>query len=218
MEHVGAVIGSNCCASFRVCLNVYGTGLGSIHVLFLFVSSTRIGTRTSISFVPVTWPYRRLIVREQTAHDTASLDKTVSMHRLAIKARFGELDPYNHVNHSVYVAWFEAGRGEALESLGIGLPELADQGYQFVVSTLNVNYRISAKAGELLVVETELGELGGATSIWQQRLVRETRGDVDHNEPALCTAEIRAAFCNTAGKPTRFPPKIREQLLPLVRT
>jgi acyl-CoA thioester hydrolase len=136
------------------------------------------------------------------------------MHRLAIKARFGELDPYNHVNHSVYVAWFEAGRGEALESLGIGLPELADQGYQFVVSTLNVNYRISATAGELLVVETELGELGGATSNWHQRLVRE--GKVD--EPALCTAEIRAAFCNRAGRPTRFPPEIRSKLLPLVRS
>jgi acyl-CoA thioester hydrolase len=135
------------------------------------------------------------------------------MHRLPVKPRFGELDPYNHVNHSVYVAWFEAGRGEALESLGIGLPELAAEGYQFVVSTLNVNYRSSAKAGDLLIVETELDELGGATSIWHQRLVH------DSSEPQtpLCTAEIRAAFCNHAGKPTRFPPEIREQLLPLVR-
>jgi acyl-CoA thioester hydrolase len=136
------------------------------------------------------------------------------MHRLAIKPRFGELDPYNHVNHSVYVAWFEAGRGEALEALGIGLPELAETGYQFVVSTLHVNYRISAKAGEDLVVETELGELGGATSIWVQQLVRAT---AEAGEPPLCTAEIRAAFCNRAGKPTRFPPEIRQRLLPLVR-
>ena len=37
-------------------------------------------------------------------------------HTLSLKVRFGELDPYNHVNHSVYVGWFEAGRCEAMES------------------------------------------------------------------------------------------------------
>ena len=36
------------------------------------------------------------------------------MHQLDIKVRFCELDPYGHVNHSIYVQYFEAGRVEAL--------------------------------------------------------------------------------------------------------
>jgi acyl-CoA thioester hydrolase len=126
-----------------------------------------------------------------------------------MKPRFGELDPYNHLNHSVYVVWFEVGRCEALEAMGIGLPELSQRGFQFVVSTLNVRYLTSAVAGEILELETELSELGGATTIWQQRL-RHTSGDL------LCAAELRAAFCATTGRPTRIPPDIRAQLEPLV--
>lgn len=135
-------------------------------------------------------------------------------HRLPIKVRFGELDPYNHVNHSVYVAWFEAGRCEALEACGLGLAELAAAGYQFVVSTLQVSYKISAKASDLLIVETFISELGGAASVWNQRLVR----DGGHESPGetLSSGEIRAAFCNTRGRPTRIPPEIRAQLGPIV--
>ncbi len=135
-------------------------------------------------------------------------------HRLPIKVRFGELDPYNHVNHSVYVAWFEAGRCEALEACGLGLAELATSGYQFVVSTLQVTYKISARASDLLVVETFISDLGGATSLWSQRLVRDV--EVEAQNEVLSSAEVRAAFCNTQGRPTRIPPEIRTQLASLV--
>ncbi len=138
------------------------------------------------------------------------------IHRLPIKARFAELDPYNHVNHSVYVSWFEAGRCEALESCGLGLAGLAESGFQIVVSTLQVAYKIAARAADILVVETFIAEVGGATSIWSQRLVREGNGDAAMTGEVLCTAEIRAAFCNTHGRPTRIPPEIRAQLESIV--
>ena len=40
-------------------------------------------------------------------------------HRYPIKVRFYELDPYNHLNHASYVQYFEVGRVELLESIGI---------------------------------------------------------------------------------------------------
>ena len=134
------------------------------------------------------------------------------VHQLSIKARFGELDPYNHVNHSIYVAWFEAARCEALESVGLGLHILAERGFQIVVADLTVKYRIPAKAGEELVVNTAIGSMAGVTSIWNQKLFRTN----DATSDALCIAEVRAGLCNAQGRPTRCPPDIRLILESLV--
>ena len=55
-------------------------------------------------------------------------------HRHPVKVRFYELDPYGHLNHSVYVQLFETGRIELLEEAGIPLQVLEEQGYRFLVS------------------------------------------------------------------------------------
>ena len=39
----------------------------------------------------------------------------MTAHRTTIRVRFYELDPYNHVNHSVYVSYFESARVEFVE-------------------------------------------------------------------------------------------------------
>ncbi len=41
--------------------------------------------------------------------------RTPVTHRATIKVRFYELDPYGHVNHSVYIQYFEAARAEWLD-------------------------------------------------------------------------------------------------------
>jgi YbgC/YbaW family acyl-CoA thioester hydrolase len=134
-------------------------------------------------------------------------------HQLAVKPRFGELDPYNHVNHAVYVAWFEAARCEALDSIGLGLHELAGRGYQVVVAELTVRYRSPVRAGIDVVVSTEVTEVRGASSTWVQR-VHSPRPDSGGAAGPIvyCEAELRVGFCDSAGKPTRTPAEIREAL------
>ena len=46
-------------------------------------------------------------------------------HRTTIVPRFGELDPYNHVNHAAYVAYFEAARCVALDDIEMSLSDLS---------------------------------------------------------------------------------------------
>ena len=58
------------------------------------------------------------------------------IHSTSIVPRFGELDPYNHVNHAAYVAYFEAARCVALADIGMALPDLSDRGIQIVVTNL----------------------------------------------------------------------------------
>ena len=41
-----------------------------------------------------------------------------------IRVRFGELYPYNHVNHAVYISYFEAARVELLMEAGYSLGQM----------------------------------------------------------------------------------------------
>lgn len=134
-------------------------------------------------------------------------------HRLALKVRFGELDPYNHVNHAVYVAWFEAGRGEAMAAVGCSLATLGELGAQVVVADLTVKYRRPAVADDEVTVETWIAEMGRVVGTWQQRIVRcRPDGTVE----VLCEATVRAGACDAAGKPHRLPAAAAEALAALV--
>jgi acyl-CoA thioester hydrolase len=133
----------------------------------------------------------------------------MARHQLPIKVRFGELDPYNHVNHAVYVAWFEAGRCEAMASVGASLAQLQALGAQVVVAELTVRYRKAAVADDSVIVETWIGEMGRVVGTWRQRIVRS--GD-DGSIEVLCEAEVRAGACDANGRPHRLPAVVSEAL------
>jgi YbgC/YbaW family acyl-CoA thioester hydrolase len=130
----------------------------------------------------------------------------VAAHRTELRVRFGELDPYNHVNHAVYVAYFEAGRVEALESVGIDLAALAAEGWQLVIVELGARYRGPAVAGDVLTIETGLVSIGAATTRWRQRVLRGPGDEV------LCAADIRAGVTDRHGHPRRIPVDMRAAL------
>jgi acyl-CoA thioester hydrolase len=137
----------------------------------------------------------------------------VARHQLSVKVRFGELDPYNHVNHAVYVAWFEAGRCEAMADAGASLARLQTLGSTVVVADLTVRYRKPAVAEDMVIVETWIGELGRVVGTWHQRVLRAS---ADGSFDVLCEAEVRAGACDLAGRPRRLPPEIAEALSQLV--
>ena len=139
--------------------------------------------------------------------------ETVAPHRLPVKVRFGELDPYNHVNHSVYVAWFEAGRCEAMADVGCSLARLAAMGAQVVVADLMVKYRKPAVADDTVIVETWIADLGRVVAHWVQRIVRV---GVDGSVEVLCEAEVRAGACDDHGRPHRLPAAASTALARLV--
>ena len=127
-------------------------------------------------------------------------------HRHPIKVRFYELDPYGHLNHSVYVQLFETGRIELLEEAGIPLQALEKQGYRFLVSRIETSFLRPVGAGAKLVVETEVAETRRASSIWQQRLL-------ENNEP-VATQTVRIGVTDQRGRPIRFPEEMTTALSP----
>ena len=130
----------------------------------------------------------------------------MATHATTIVPRFSELDPYNHVNHAVYVSYFEAARCLALESADLGLPDLAEQNTQIVVTTLEVRFRAPATARDTLRVETELVERRRASTRWAQRIMREP----DHE--LLVEAVLTAAVCDNDGRPRRPPESFMDKL------
>ena len=129
-------------------------------------------------------------------------------HLTPIRVHFRDLDPYAHVNHSVYVTWFEIGRTEALRDNGILLAGPHAIGYQFVVSELEIRYRKAALADDLVHVESSIVELRGASSRWQQRVLRD--GDV------LADGMVRIGLVGPDGRVVRMPEDMRTQLKPLM--
>jgi acyl-CoA thioester hydrolase len=136
----------------------------------------------------------------------------VPAHRASLRVRFAELDPYRHVNHAVYVTYFEVGRVEALGAAGIDLARLQDEGWQLVLADLTVRYRRPAVADDRLVVESGLVEIGAATTRWRQRLLRPAggsgsggEGPTDDGAELLCSADVRTGVTDDRGRPRRIP-------------
>ena len=118
-------------------------------------------------------------------------------HRTNLRVRFYELDPYNHVNHSVYISYFESARVELLSDAGYSLADMQANGRVIVVSEINTKFHASAEADGALTVETEILEFKRVTSTWRQRIVR--------GDQLIASQDLRAGMLTVEGKPTRFP-------------
>ena len=126
------------------------------------------------------------------------------MHDTRIHVRWGELDPYNHVNHSTYLSYLEHGRIDALDRIGWGMDKLASDGFQVVVARADVRFRKPATAGDDLIVRTWVIETRAASTVWGQRILR--------GDEIIVEAEITAAATTLAGRPTRIPAEFRDAM------
>ena len=118
-------------------------------------------------------------------------------HSTTLQVRFYEVDPYQHVNHAVYLSYFETARIEALESIGMGLDHLAELGYRIVVTNVDVAFVAPVLMGERVRVDTNVVELRRATMRWHQEI---------HNDAGVAVAmDMRAAVTDSDGRPVRVP-------------
>jgi acyl-CoA thioester hydrolase len=113
---------------------------------------------------------------------------------------------YGHVNHASYVHYLETARVEALEAIGLALPEIRRQGYLIVATEINVKYLAPAYPGATLEIVTWVREIRGARSFWTQE-IREAE-----SQRLTVTAEITGAFMNDGGRPIRVPAAFAEKL------
>jgi len=122
------------------------------------------------------------------------------IHRTPIKVRFYELDPYRHLNHSVYIQYFEVGRIDLFAAFGWSLGHMEDLGTQIVVTDIETRFLAPGVEGDELVVETWVEEVKRVSTRFGQRIVRD--------QDVLATQTVRGACVTLDGRPTRFPDEL----------
>jgi YbgC/YbaW family acyl-CoA thioester hydrolase len=122
---------------------------------------------------------------------------TAAAARTSVKVRFHELDPNGHVNHGIYLTYFESARIELLEALGFGLADLRARGIHLVVVEANVRFKRPAVASDLLTIDSHVAELRRASCWWHQRMTRD--GEL------IAEVDVRSSVVTPDGRPTRPP-------------
>lgn len=121
-----------------------------------------------------------------------------------VHVRSYELDSFGHLNHAVYLNYFEHARFQALREGGFPLDELESRGEGVHVVRVEVDYRREARLGTELLVRTRVDS--GRTSSMTLRQVA-----VDPLDPEVVFAEARvvAVWIGPDGRPTRIPDDVR---------
>jgi len=121
-----------------------------------------------------------------------------------VKVRFYELDPYEHVNHTNYFAYFETARIEYLNEMGLGLDVLKEQGWQLVVVEISARFLAAARYGQELTIHTWVEDAGRVKSTWRQTML--------HGDEEVARVLVTAAFTDLVGRPRRLPPEFVEHM------
>ena len=134
---------------------------------------------------------------------TMTLTKTDSDSKFPVRVYYEDTDAGGVVYYANYLKFAERGRTEWLRALGANHRTLAaDHGLVFVVKSLSVDYRASAKLDDLLEVMTELTALGAATL--------DMRQIIRHEDKTLAVMTVKLAAIDATGKVLRLPQWLRE--------
>lgn len=128
-----------------------------------------------------------------------------SPHAMQIRVYYEDTDFSGLVYHASYLRFLERGRTELLRSLDIHQQVIhaGEDSFVFVVRRMEIDWLKPARMDDVVTVETWPRELGGASMILAQRILR--------GEDVLLTADVTvAAVAN--GRPKRLPPEIRAKL------
>jgi acyl-CoA thioester hydrolase len=129
-----------------------------------------------------------------------------SIHRWSFRVYYEDTDAGGVVYHANYLRYAERGRTEALRDAGIPHADLVERfGLMFMVHRAEIDYVRPAVLDDLLVIETETTDVGGATVLLRQT-VRGPNG-------VCATLRIKLACVRIGGnKPARIPPEWREAM------
>lgn len=122
-----------------------------------------------------------------------------------IKVRGYHADSYGHVNNARYLEFLEEDRWARLgESLD--LQAWAKKGFIFLVVNININYRKAVPAGEVLVIKTQLSEIGNKSASLQQQVL------LKKDEELAADAIVTFVIMDKSGQVLPLEGAIREEI------
>jgi acyl-CoA thioester hydrolase len=126
-----------------------------------------------------------------------------------ITVRSPEIDSFGHVNHAVFLHYFEHARYEALEAAGFAWPLLQENNWQIYVVRIEVDYLAQARRGDTLRVRTWADSFRRTAMVLAQEIVR---GDDAEEVTVVARARVHAVWIGPDRKPMRVPEFVRAGL------
>ena len=126
-------------------------------------------------------------------------------HRFPIRVYYEDTDAAGIVYYANYLKFIERARTEMMRLYGVEHQKTRQSGgTAFIVRRCEIEYVSPARLDDELVVETRIKELGGATILLSQDVLRD--GAV------LVGASVLVACIGAHGRPVRLPAELRSSL------
>ena len=119
-------------------------------------------------------------------------------HILKIRIYYEDTDCGGVVYYANYLKYCERARTEFLESQGIRMQQLIEEGIFFVVAEASLKYLSPGRYGDILAVETVVERAGPASITFHHEIKRDAAGE------KLVDATVRLGCVNPQMKPLRL--------------
>ena len=124
-----------------------------------------------------------------------------------IGVRTSELDSFGHVNHAVYLNYFEHARFEALKRAGFPWDVLGERRWAIFVVRIEVDYLAEAGREDELLISTWADSFRRTSMVLAQEMVRD-----DGSNTPVARARVTAVWIGPDRRPMRVPEDVRHGL------
>jgi acyl-CoA thioester hydrolase len=124
---------------------------------------------------------------------------------LNFKVRYAETDQMKIAHHSNYIVWFEMGRIDFMEKLGLVYKEMEKDGYLMPVTEVNAEYVKPASFGEELKIITTMKQKPSARIRFDYEIL-------NHKDERICSGFSKHGFMNLENKAIKPPKTFRTHL------
>lgn len=115
--------------------------------------------------------------------------------------RYADTDQMGVAYHGAYIPWIEEGRTEWMREQGRSYRSMEEEGLALAVTSVEIQYHVSARYDDWIEIETRLEKLGKASISLAYRLFRvDPEGK---RGPLLASARTRLALLGPRGRPVR---------------
>lgn len=124
-----------------------------------------------------------------------------------LKIRYSETDQMRYAHHGNYAQYFEIGRLELLNDLGISYRKMEDEGIILPVYSINTRFIKPAKFDDSLILKTILREIPSARIIFEYEIYNS-------KDELITTGNTTLVFVDTSkNRPIKIPAELLEKIM-----